>query len=190
MEVIDRKIPPGLSANELEIYWDFEKEQLMALLQGSLVQFNELPKAILNRLKFYMESDEPAMEIFEKYGPKLLSDRLFIYVKCNFGGFSWEPDFKDGIVKNECWSCKCNGDCILKPITKRVLKVSTGWLTEREIEVIKTVCGHGFPIGEAAADRLNISQSTLNKHKKSIFYKTGIQSIQELSVWATKMDLL
>lgn len=187
---MERKIPPGLSANELEFFWDFEKEQLMALLHGSLVEFSELPPSILKRLQFFMENDEEAMEIFEKYGPQQIKDRLFIYVKCKFGGFSWEPDIKEGIVKSECWQCKCNGDCILKPITRQVLKVRQGWLTEREIDVIRVLCSNGFPISEAAAHQLHISQSTLNKHKKSIFYKTGIQSIQELSVWATKMGLL
>lgn len=190
MEVIDRKIPPGLSANELEFYWDFKNERLMALLQGKLIEFSELPPAILKRLLFFMENDEPAMEIFEKLGPKQAKDRLYIYVKCNFGGFSWEPDFHEGTIKSECWHCKCNGDCILKPITKQVLEVQHGWLTAREIDVIRVLCSKGYPISEAAADKLNISQSTLNKHKKSIFQKTSIQSIQELAVWATKMDLL
>lgn len=187
---MERKIPPGLSANELEFYWDFEKEQLMALLHGSLIEFSELPPSILDRLRFFMESDEAVMEIFEKLGPLLLKDRLYIYVKCKFGGFSWEPDIMEGVAKSECWQCKCNGNCILKPITKQVLKVQSGWLTEREIDVVRVLCSNSFPISEAAADKLHISQSTLNKHKKSIFYKTGIQSIQELSVWATKMDLL
>ena len=189
MEVINRKIPPGLSANELEIYWDFEKEALMALLHGRLSEFSELPQSVLDRLTFYMEDDEHAMEIFEKLGPKQTNDRLYIYVKCKFGGFSWEPDFKNGTVKSECWQCKCNGQCILKPITKQVLEVKFGWLTEREINVIRTICSLDFPISEAAADRLNISHSTLNKHKKSVFLKTGISSIQELAVWAAKMDL-
>lgn len=187
---MDRKIPPGLSANELEIYWDFKSERLMALLQGNLIEFGELPKAILSRLEYFMEKDAAAMEIFERLGPKLKRDRLYTYVKCNFGGFSWEPDFKEGEIKTECWQCKCNGDCLLRPINKQVFKVHKGWLTEREIDVLRVLCANDFPVSEAAADILHISQSTLNKHKKSIFQKTGIQSIQELSVWATKMDLL
>tara|TARA_R110001592_G_scaffold327372_1_gene608519 strand:+ start:5143 stop:5715 length:573 start_codon:yes stop_codon:yes gene_type:complete len=190
MEVLDRKIPPGLSANELEIYWDFETKSLIALIGGQKMGFHELPQSVLSRLIFYMENDAPAMEIFEKEGPKQTMDRLFIYVKCKFGGFSWEPDFKDGITKKECWDCKCNGHCILKPITKQVLKVRYGWLSEREIDVTRIICSKPYPINEAAAFHLNITVSTLNKHKKSVFIKTGIQSIQELAVWATKMDLL
>lgn len=190
MEVIERRIPPGLSANELEFFWDFKTERLMALLYGKLIDFGELPQSVIERLQVHLEEDELAMEIFERMGPKPLRDRLYIYVKCKFGGFSWEPDFHEGEAKAECWQCRCNGQCLLKPITKQVLEVKFGWLTEREIDVIRVVCSSAFPVSEAAADKLNISQSTLNKHKKSIFLKTGIQSVQELAVWATKMDLL
>jgi DNA-binding CsgD family transcriptional regulator len=190
METLDRKTPPGLSANELEFHWDFENQSLMAIVGGQQMQFSELPQSVLSRLTYYMEDDKPAMDIFEKLGPKQTMDRLFIYVKCKFGGFSWEPDFKDGTTKPECWNCKCNGQCILKPIIKQVLEVRHGWLSEREIDVIRTICSKPYPITEAAASQLNITISTLNKHKKSVFSKTGIQSIQELAVWATKMDLL
>jgi DNA-binding CsgD family transcriptional regulator len=187
MEVLTKSIPPGLTANETEFYWD--GENLMALHEGHKLPFFELPSSVIERVKFQMEADEEAMKIFEADGPKLWRDRLFVYVKCRFGGFSFEPDLTPEKVSGECWNCGCGGNCILQTVFRGKLKVDHGVLTRREIQVIRSLTNDTYRIGEAIASELDISASTLNKHKRSIYDKVGVESIQELAVWASKMNL-
>lgn len=190
MLLLDQKIPPGLSANELEIYWDHEKEDLFGLYSGRNYRFEELPSEVFKMLEDVMTSDSAAMQILEAKGPSNLRDRLYIYSKCAFGGFSFEPDLSShGISTSECWDCGCNGHCVLKPIMRGKLQVKNGFLTEREIDVIKKLTSSEYKIGDAVAAELGIRASTLNKHKRAIYQKIGVDSIQALSVWASKMDL-
>lgn len=190
MLIMNQSIPPGLSANELEIYWDQEQNELCGLFAGRKYQFENLPSKVIADLAFIMEEDHEAMSIIESYGPKPFMDRLHLYCKCRFGGFSWEPDLSaHGVVKSECWECNCGGNCILKPLMRGALKVENGSLTQREIDVIKHLTTSTYKIGDAVAHDMGIKPSTLNKHKKSIYEKVGVNSIQALAVWASKMNL-
>tara|TARA_R110002096_G_scaffold129211_4_gene277895 strand:+ start:1057 stop:1620 length:564 start_codon:yes stop_codon:yes gene_type:complete len=184
-----QKIPPGLSANELEIYWDHQKEELKALYSGHCYTFLNLPPEIIAQLFTLMDEDTEAMYLFESRGPKNPMDRLYTYCKCRFGGFSFEPDFVNGIAKSECWECSCNGNCILKPLMRGALEAPNGKLTAREIDVVKSLTTDDYKIGNAVASDLGICESTLNKHKQNIFSKVGVSSIQALAVWASKMNL-
>jgi DNA-binding CsgD family transcriptional regulator len=186
MEAIQNHIPPGLAANELEIYWDANKQDLFGLHEGRKHQFAELPQHILGLVAEIMHADEEALRIFESHGPKLLADRLFSYAKCNFGGFSFTADLQNNVADKESWNCGCNGNCILQPITRGFAHTVNGTLTKRELEVLRALCSPPYKIGAAIAYDLGISEHTLNTHKRSIFEKCAVQSIQELAVLATK----
>jgi DNA-binding CsgD family transcriptional regulator len=189
MSVIEQKIPPGLSANELEIYWNHEAEDLKALYSGHSYALLDLPAEIIAQLFTLMGDDTEAMYLFETRGPKNPIDRLYTYCKCRFGGFSFEPDLVNGVAKSECWDCACSGNCILKPLFRGSLDAPNGKLTAREIEVIQALTANNYQIGDTAASQLGICPSTLNKHKHNIFSKVGVTSIQGLAVWASKMNL-
>lgn len=190
MEAIQQHIPPGLAANELEIYWDAEKQDLYAMYEGHKYGFAELPQEVTSGLTQIMLDDEEAMRLFERLGPELLADRLFIYAKCHFGGFSFTADLIDGTANKENWNCGCNGNCILQPISRGFAEVPNGTLTKREVEVLRALCTPPYKIGAAIAHDLGISEHTLNRHKRHVFDKCGVQSIQELAVLATKMNLV
>lgn len=190
MKVMTKSIPPGLSANELEIYWDESAKELFGLYGGQKMKFAELPSHVLSMLEEDMLNDNEAIRLMDRKGPKLLKDRLYLYCKCKYGGFSWEPDLSaHGVLTSECWECNCEGNCILKPLFRGSLQVGNGSLTLREIEVIKKLTTSTYQIGDAVAQELGIAASTLNKHKRSIYEKIGVDSIQALAVWASKMNL-
>lgn len=190
MNAIQKHIPPGLAATETEIYWDADANDLFALSNGVKYRFTELPTRVLDELSEHLNKDEEALKIFEEVGLKLLRDRLYLWCKCNFGGFSFTPDLHAGRASKECWNCGCAGNCILEPINRGKVAMANGNLTRRELQVLRTLCRPPFKIGAAVADELQISEHTLNRHKSRIFHKCNVQSIQELAVLATKMDLV
>lgn len=190
MSIITQKIPPRLSARQTEIFWDDEKQDLFALHEGRKYRFINLPKGILQTLQQAMEADEEAMAIIEAKGPAQLRDRLWLYCKCKFGAFSYEPDLHHGVVTPENWVCGCNSNCILKPLHNKRLKVTNGYLSQREYDVLRALCAMPFKIGTAVAANLSNSEHTLNKHKHNLYAKVGVHSIQELAVWASKMSLI
>lgn len=189
-ELISQKIPPGLKKSETEIYWDDQLQDLMALHEGKVYHFMDLPDRVLQKLQDHLEQDEEAMRVIEFNGPELWKERLYLYAKCRFGAFSYEPDILHNEITPEAWSCSCNSNCILSILHKGIVKTDNGDLTIRELQVLRALCGESYPTGYAVAAELHITQDTLNKHKQNIYAKVGVQSIQELAVWASKMNLV
>lgn len=60
-------------------------------------------------------------------------------------------------------------------------------LTSRELEVLQLICG-GFTIKEIA-DKLHISQRTVDGHKANLFKKAGVDSSVKLVTFAIKNKL-
>lgn len=191
METTPQNLPPGLMDKCLEIVWDFDSQLLKALYGGQFICFKELPKHILKSLYHHMVKDTEAMIVLIDRGPEDDFERMWLYYKCKCGGFSLEPDMDaEGNVNGECWPCGCGGQCILRPLFKDRLKAQEGYLTSREIEVIKELTTPPFPPVKAVAVKLDVSESTLKNHKQHIFHKTGVDSIQELTSWAYKNGLI
>lgn len=188
MNTVAERLPAGLIGAGIEFY--FIDGELLAAYRGQSWQFNALPLSIIRQLQDQMESDLKAMELFEKYGPKPIMDRMEIYYKCSSGGFDHLPDFIEGKHTPESWNCGCNGNCILAARFRNGAETKNGVLTKREIEVIRTICSEPFPTSTYAAHILSIQEKTLDNHKQSIYKKTGVQSIQELTALAIKSGWL
>lgn len=188
MNSVAERLPAGLVGNGLELF--YIDGELEATYRGRHWRFNELPQNIIAQLQQKMEEDKAAMDLFDRYGPKPIMDRLEVYYKCSSGGFDELPDFINGKHNQESWNCGCNGNCVLAARFRKGVPTKNGVLTAREIEVVRTICSDPFPTSTAAADILSIREKTLDNHKQHIYNKAGVQSIQELTSLAIKCGWL
>lgn len=182
-------IPAGILCKGTEVFYSHKHDELFALHNGQRKRFFDLPEEILDRFREMMEADQPALEKFHKYGIRQTEDQLFLYVKCRFGAFNNNPDLcPEGNLSPEMWDCGCSGNCCLQSLYRTQLPVAHGILTDREVQVLKLIC-NGY-LGKQTAAMLAISEFTVDKHKRSIFQKTGFRSVVELTAWAAKSQII
>lgn len=182
------KIPAGLIDDSTEFF--FLNSTLFVLYSGRTWEFDELPKQKVDQLYDLMIEDDQAMKLLKAFGPQNRQDQVYLYYKCRCGGLDSVGDISDTTINTENWQCGDNCQCILRPRFRAGVAVANGVLTKREMEVIRVICSEPFPTTYAAADHLNVQQKTLDNHKQSIFNKTGVHSMQELTSLSIKKGWL
>lgn len=182
-------IPAGLIDTNSEVFYNAEDGELYAIYRGKTTPFFELPDQVIHAFREECFSDEKAMELFDRQGVTQMKDRLFVYVKCKYGGLNGEADWTlDGVLQGEYWNCNCHGNCALKSHFRQGLESVNGTLSNREVEVIREIAT-GKLDKEIASD-LFISENTLNNHKKSIQRKTGCTNKVEIANYANRKALV
>lgn len=187
MNTTATNLPPGITDQNIEII--LIEDELKAFHQGQTINFWDLPKEKLSQLKDDMHAHPEVMDIFRRYQLDQERDQLFVYCKCKFGGYNSTPDLTEaGVATGEHWNCGCNGNCVLQPLLRGKIPVKNGHLTQREIEV--SICISQNYTGIQAADKLHISEQTLNNHKTNIFRKTGCNSNVELALFINQLNIV
>lgn len=181
---------PGVLDDSIEFFWDEKQSTLKAIHAGEIWPFLKLPKAVLEKLRSFMEQDEEAMRIMEVNGVWRPEDQLWLFFRCGYGQINQEADYSPdhGLSKPEVWSCSCNGNCCLRHHFKRTASADGIVLSPRQIQVLKALAE--FLPDKAVADQLGITIDTLNKHKSQILAKTGFLTKLELVVWAYQHAIL
>lgn len=181
-------LPPGLIDNSIELFTTPDGV-LMAIYQGSAVPFADVPATVKAFLRDEMLANEDVMAQFDKIGVALEDDQVYVYAKCLYGGYNHEADF-DGYALGAHDNHACGGECqcVLKQVVKHVMPVANGYLTAREMDVVRLIAANFS--GKQIADVLEITEHTVDKHKQNIFRKTGLTTNVDVAVWAFNNHLL
>jgi len=180
-------LPAGLVDQDIEFFMHFG--ELKALHDGTVKDFNDIPKAAITALINEMEANTDVMATFLTYGIDLLDDQVYTYTKCMYGGFNSVPDIVNGKVgEHDNHNCGDDCQCVLRDIVKHMMPVANGHLTKRELDITRLLT-HNY-LGKQIASELHISPYTVDKHKQNIFRKTGLTSNVELAVWATNNNVV
>jgi len=165
-----QNLPAALTGTGTEIY--FYKDDLYAIYKHNAIPFNDWPHSLIKIIHNELIKDHEALKILEHQGLDRKIDQVWVYAKCRFGGFSSEADIEpSGKTNTEHWNCGCNGNCCLEPLFKHQIPVKNGHLTTREIEVLRQLAND--QPGKVISANLGICEVTLDKHKRSLFNKTG-----------------
>lgn len=147
--------------------------------------FPEYPLSILEREMLSDPTAIPELAKMEGLEPEMY---LHKFASCRFGGLDDQPDVnKDGEVHHsEYVECSLRGQCKAEGKLCLSLKVANGYLTKREIEVLKFV----QLLDKQIADKLNISTDTVVSHLINIKEKTGLDSKLKLAVFASRKGII
>ena len=178
---------PGLSkeCSNVEIF--SADGELKAFVAGNIYHWSYFPGWLVSILEEdYKVNPEVDRLLAKRAVP--VADRLRLHVHCKFGGLNHTPDITEcGQVHGEHWNCQC-ADCPLEPLYRAKLAVAHGALTQRELEIIKLLAAERS--GKMICDELEITESTLNTHKRNIFDKTGFPTTPGVVAWATREGLV
>ncbi len=180
-------IPPGLVDDNMEIF--VYNDQAFVIYKGSRINFWDLPMEIIQNFLEEMENNHQAVKALQKLGIKSVVKQLEQYVKCNYGACDSAPDFDSGSgeTNTEWWDCGNRGSCIVEGELCRKIKVGDLYITKREIDIIRLI-SDGLVLKQVA-DKLFISEHTVNTHRKNILYKIGGHSITDITNFAYQHNI-
>lgn len=185
--IINRNLPAGLLDDNCEFFT--QGMEVYALYNGKVIPFDQFPTELLDALnedlKKYPEAIKALVEL------DLLNDKqmLWQYTRCRFGGFDGEADIINGELKHtEYWECGIRGQCKYEGKLCQSIKVKNGYLTKREIQVLKCIA-EGL-LDKEIADKLNVSVNTVPVFKKSIQEKTDLNRKSDMTRFAIQKNII
>lgn len=136
-------------------------------VQVNLIHFNDFPAEARLILQRELDNDPLAQASLDILKIEGEGERLHKFGLCRFGGFDNKADYneQEGRMNVEYYDCGQRGQCPVEGKLCRFVQTANGYLTPREIEFIKQI-----------ADRLGISVTTANTHRRNIQHKIGCNS--------------
>lgn len=167
------QIPAGLIIGDTstELFGCIETKRVYALSNGQTIKFEDLNPTKRALIFEKLLSDDVAFEDLKNLSQ---SEAIERFAFCIYGAADHEPDFdkKGNLKRAENFICSNNCQC-LKWLSKSI-SVEGNKLTPREFEIV-TKLASDKP-DKLIADELDITESTLNTHKKHLFEKFNVLS--------------
>jgi DNA-binding CsgD family transcriptional regulator len=114
--------------------------------------------------------------------------RLEKFISCRFGGFDNKPDVdQEKNTTPEYLECPSRGSCPVEGKLCKHIKVMNGYLTPREITIIKLISRD--LADKEIADRLGISVNTMAKHRVNIEHKINANSKVGIATFAVQKNI-
>ena len=167
------QIPAGIMIGDkrTELFGCRETKRVFALSDGKTIPFQEL-NPIKRALIFEkLLSDEAAINDLKEL-PQAEAIERFAF--CIFGAADHEPDFCENGQLKEADNFICSNNCKCLKWNSKNISIDGNRLTPRELEIV-TLLASDKP-DKQIADELEITESTLNTHKKHLFEKFNVYS--------------
>ena len=145
-------------------------------VEVKLVPFPEFPAAAKLVLQKELDNDPIAQASLDILGKTDPDERLEKFGLCRFGGFDNKADYNEeqGRMNPEYYDCGQRKTCPVEGKLCRFVQTENGYLTPREIEVVKLIAQD--LADKQIADHLNMSVDTARTHRRNIQHKIGCNS--------------
>ena len=170
---IIHQIPAGLMIGDTstELFGCRETKRVYALSNGQTISFDELDQVKRALIFEKLLSDDNALEDLKHLSQ---AEAIEQYAFCVYGAADHEPDFDEKGNLKQADNFICSNNCKCLKWNSKNITVDGNRLTPREIEIV-TLLASDKP-DKQIADELDISESTLNTHKKHLFEKFNVNS--------------
>jgi DNA-binding CsgD family transcriptional regulator len=176
-------LPAGLIDQNME-FFSGPDGKAYCLRNGAVLPIDQLEPAALEMIEDAMEADPQKFAAVKFMANPGRMEMLNKFINCTAGSFDNVPDVVDGRLDfTEYVYCANRGSCAFEGVVCNSIH-----LTRRESEILRLI--HLGYLDKEIAERLHISLCTVATHTRSIRNKTGVQRKAELSVFATKLNLI
>lgn len=185
---IEQHLPSGLLDGKTEFF--LNKDQVYAISGGCLIEFYDWPEELYALVESDMEKHPDAIQALIELGIEERLEMIWQYTRCRFGSFDGLPDVDEsGIIRHtEYWDCGFRGKCPYEGKLCASIKADHGYISWREIEIIKLVVEDRMI--KEIADTLHISDKTVPVHLQNIYRKTGTARRGELIRFAIDHNII
>ncbi|GAK96850.1 DNA-binding response regulator [Nonlabens tegetincola] len=177
----------GLSPSDkgIEFYADVKSHRMYFLQNGIRKSFDQLPINIAVQLLHKLGNDIKAQEDLSHLSQ---NEKMERFAFCLYGGVDHTPDVDENGILLESENFRCSNNCTCLAWSSKTIGDNTFKLTRREIEVLDALSTGQIDL--VLIDELNISQSTLNTHRKNLFNKFNVQSTTALVMKASSLKII
>ena len=167
------QIPAGLMIGDksTELFGCRETKRVFAITNGQTLKFEELHPTKRALIFEKLLSDEVAIQDL-KHLPQAQAIERFAF--CVYGAADHEPDFDSNGNLKQADNFICSKNCKCLKWKSKNITIDGNKLTPREIEIVMLLASD--KPDKQIADELDITESTLNTHKKHLFEKFNVFS--------------
>ena len=178
---------PGMLTDEMEFF--LQGNSLKAMTSGKVIDFTEVSFGYMQILKDEIEADpEVKMELLDLH-PNSEFKRLETFVKCRFGGLDYEADLShEGIQKGEYWPCAIRGNCSSEGILCKAVSFNGEKLDTQDITLVQKLSTNST--NEVIAGEMHLPLGSFHLAKKKLYQKLGVQTKQESTIIAQRLNLI
>lgn len=165
-------IPAGLIDQNIEFF--SQNGELYSIQNGDRYTYPEMPDEHLQFLHNEFNCDAHGKSTVDHLKKE---QRLKAYSICRFGACNSTPDASSGLDildPSEYFDCGIRGKCPHEGIRCKEIVAPNGVISPRQLEIMKLVASGLF--NKEIADRLSISENTVQNHIANIFDKIGDRS--------------
>ena len=172
------KLYPGMCDDSLEFFYIQEEDRLMAITEGTVVDYEELPSSKTQFLDVLIESEHDVKEILSSWS-ECRSEQKRKLAECRFGGLNFTPDFNNGSYVPDSYDCphknSCNGfGVVCKPL------VHNGYtLNATDEKAIKLLISSKK--NTVIAEELNMPLGSFEVYRTRLYNSLRISTKQELA---------
>lgn len=167
------QIPSGLIDNHIELF--SANGKMMGTHSGTVKSFFELPQQFISVLTQKMHSNPSTILALDLAGYKTNESKLEKFAECNYSGFDFVADFKEGnLSQSEFHECGYRGQCPMEGIVCGFFKAKGNIITPFEIQMIHLLATEDtLPV---IAEKLKVCMTTLEVKKQKLYEKLGVLS--------------
>lgn len=167
------RLPAGMLAGDLstEMFGKRETRKVYGVSNGKTVSFNELNPKMRAQVFERLLNDERAMKDL-RHLPQ--TEAIEHYAFCIFGAADSKPDFSEDGVLQQADNFICSDNCVCLNWSSKKITIDGEVLTPRQLQIVKLLATD--LCDKQIADKLGISLSTLDSHKKTLFDKCNVAS--------------
>jgi len=181
------KVLPGMLCDGVEFFLD--EDSIQILYSGKVTSWPELPLSFIQMLKNEIDADPKVkMHLLDLY-PNSEYKRLEQYVKCRFGGLDYTADINaDGIQEGEWWDCPLRGKCASEGVLCKAVHYNGHNLNANDIAMARHISTS--ETNEVIAEELKMPMGSFHLAKKKLYQKLGVQTKQETTIIAHRLNLI
>jgi len=181
------KVYPGMIDRNYEFF--SSPDALRVINNGSIMNFNEIPMPLYQRIKELIDKSPEAKEILNEWFPDSEIKRLEKFAECRFGGLDFEPDITPETTQfGEYWDCPLRGVCKGEGKVCLPLTYNNHPLDATEIKVLRLMATD--LTNDVISSQLDIALGSLHKIKKILYQKLNILTKQEAALIARELNLI
>lgn len=178
---------PGIVNDDVEFFLD--DDMLKVIAAGKVVDFTELSFSNIQILREEIEADkELKMHLLDMH-PNSEYKRLEQFVRCRFGGLDYEGDItRNGVQKGEWWDCPLRGHCASEGILCKPVSFNGNQLNDKDISLVQLLATNYT--NEHIAETMHLPLGSFHLAKKRLYQKLGVQTKQESTIIAQRLNLI
>lgn len=184
-----KRLYPGMRDGNLEIFFLEDEDELKAIKNGQIKDFEDLTPDDTRFLSVIIDSDEQLKSVLQDWYPDNPDVQIKQLAKCRFGGLNHLPDVTAcGKITPDYINCSLRGSCSGENIICKPIEYNGYTLSDKEIKAIRLMSTNKK--NTVVCSELSIPEGSFNVFRTQLYVKLGnINTKQELTRIGVKLGI-